>query len=205
VPKIAKGQTISREGTMPAPIPAGKYKIVVQKGTETYTQDWDISYDPRSTLNLEDRKLKELTVQKVFDLTESLAYLVYELDETINSAKQLMAKNSSLSSTISPITAEYNKLKETLVVTTGDNYVSGGEPQLREHLASLFRKLASSMYKPSANEFANLKRIELEFNAAKSELLKLKGKHVATLNGLLTQNQMAAISVKPFEEFLKLP
>jgi hypothetical protein len=76
---------------------------------------------------------------------------------------------------------------------------------LREHLASLFSKLAFSLYKPSANELANLKRIELEFNAAKSELLKLKGKHVAILNGLLTQNQMSAISIKPFEDFLKLP
>jgi hypothetical protein len=101
--------------------------------------------------------------------------------------------------------AEYNKLKETLVVTTGDNYVSAGEPQLREDLASLFSMLASSLYKPSANELANLKRLEAEFNAAKVELQKLKGKHAAKLNELLTQNQLAAIAIKPFEEFLKLP
>ncbi len=205
VPKIAKGQTISREGATPAPIPAGKYKIVVQKGTETYTHDWAISYDPKSAITLEDRKLKEATVQKVFDMTQSLAYLVYELDESINGAKQLMSKNTSLSSTLTPMLAEYNKLKETLVVTTGDNYVSAGEPQLREHLASLFSMLASSLYKPSANELANLKRLEAEFNAAKVELQKLKGKHAAKLNELLAQNQLAVVSIKPFEEFLKLP
>ena len=32
-PQVAKGQTISREGATPALIPAGKCKIVVQKGT----------------------------------------------------------------------------------------------------------------------------------------------------------------------------
>lgn len=205
VPKIAKGQTISREGATPAPIPAGKYKIVVQKGTETYTHDWDISYDPKSAITLEDRKIKEATVQKVFDMTQSLAYLVYELDESISGAKQLMAKKPGLSATLTPMLADFNKLKETLVVTTGDNYVSAGEPQLREHLATLFSNLASGLYKPSANELANLKRIESEFNTAKAELQKLKGKHAAKLNELLTQNQLAAISVKPFEEFLKMP
>ena len=202
-PKIAKGQTLTFGA--PLRVPAGKYKIVVQKGAEAYTHDWDIAYDPRSKLTLEDRKVKEQTIKKMFDMTQSLAYLVYELDETVTVANQLLVKDASLSNTITPMLAEFNKLKETLVVTTGDNYVSAGEPQLREKMTALYNNLATSLYKPSANELGNLKFIEAGFNSAKLEFQKLKDKHVAKLNELLSKNGMGPLKVKSFEEYLQMP
>jgi hypothetical protein len=204
-PKIAKGQTISREGATPTQVPAGKYKIVVQKGSETYTQDWDISYDPQSAISAQDRKFKEQTVQKIFDLTQSLAYLVYELDESISATNAVLAKNATLSKTIAPMLTEFNKLKETLVVTTGDNYVAAGEPQLRENIAGLYNKLATGLYKASANELENLKQLEARFNTAQSDFQKLKDKNMVKLNAALIKNGLSAVTIKPFEEFLKLP
>lgn len=68
------------------------------------------------------------------------------------------------------------ELKKTLVVTTGDNYVGSAEPQLREKLADLYSKIASSYDKPTQEDLENLKVIEERFNKAKKDFNKLKKK-----------------------------
>ena len=63
-------------------------------------------------------------------------------------------------------------LKETLVITTGDNYVGSAEPQLREKIANLYAKLASSYDVPSQAELDNLAALEKRFKRAKTDILK---------------------------------
>ena len=95
-------------------------------------------------------------------MTQELAYLVYKLDTMLESA-----------STNSKLKLALNSLKETMVVTTGDNYVGTAEPQLREKMADLYSKVATSYDKPSNNELENLKTVETRFNKAKEDLAKL--------------------------------
>jgi hypothetical protein len=98
-------------------------------------------------------------------MTQELAYIVYKLDAILEAPTSSSKLKSSL-----------NKLKETLVVTTGDNYVGTAEPQLREKMANLYSKVASSYDKPSNNELENLKTIETRFNKAKADFEKLEKK-----------------------------
>ena len=72
--------------------------------------------------------------------------------------------------------SKLNELKETLVITTGDNYVGMAKRQLREKMADLYSKIASSYDKPSENELDNMSLIENEFNRAKAKFNKLKKK-----------------------------
>ena len=98
-------------------------------------------------------------------MVQDLAYLVYELDailEDENTSKKTISK--------------LNELKETLVITTGDNYVGMAKRQLREKMADLYSKIASSYDKPSQNEMDNLSLVESEFNKAKTKFSKLKKK-----------------------------
>ena len=84
-----------------------------------------------------------------------------------------------------------NELKETLVITTGDNYVGMAKRQLREKMADLYSKIASSYDKPSENELNNLSLIEDEFNRAKIKFNKLKKKV-----------KIEDLSLKSFDEFI---
>ena len=114
-------------------------------------------------------------------MTEELAYLVYRLDayceEMGSSQKRLLKKLKAL--------------KETLVITTGDNYVGSAEPQLREKIADLYAKLASSYDVPSQAELDNLSALEKRFKRAKTDFEKLEGK----IKGSLAE-------LKSFEDFL---
>ena len=183
-PKVAKGKTFSFGGFTSPQVPAGTYKVVLTKGKETFEHTFDLVYDERSTLSPEERKFKNETTMKMYDMTQELAYLVYELDELIDGATA--AKNSKA-------VTKLNMLKETLVVTTGDNYVGAAEPQLREKMADLYSKLADNYDKPSASELENLSIISERFEAAKVDFAKLKKKYK-------TKEPMALMS---FDDFLE--
>jgi len=165
-PKVAKGKTFSFGGFTSPRVPAGEYKAVLTKGKETFEQTFEVIYDENANLSSEDRELKHNTTMKLYNMSESLAYMVYELDAILESDK---LKNKKLIS-------ELNSLKESLVVTTGDNYVGSAEPQLREKLADLFSKLASSYDRPSSNELGNLAILEERFDQANKDWGKLKKK-----------------------------
>ena len=183
-PKVAKGKTFSFGGSTPPNVAAGKYKAVLKKGKDIYEQTFEIIYDPKSKLSLEDRSLKHKTTMKLYDMTQDLAYMVYELDAITEKASE--QKNKKLVNSLS-------KLKESLVITTGDNYVGSAEPQLREKMADLYSKIADSYDKPSNAELENLSIIEEQFNNAKKDYDKIRNK----------LKFIDELKLKTFEEFIK--
>ena len=179
-PKIAKGKTFSFGGFTSPRVAAGKYKAVIKKGRDTYEKVFDVEYDKKTGLNTNERKMQYEIVMKMYNMVQDLAFLVYELDAIAkdeNTSKKTILK--------------LNQLKETLVITTGDNYVGTAKKQLREKMADLYSKIASSYDKPSDNELDNLSLIEGEFNRAKTKFNKLKKK--VKIEGL---------SLKSFDEFI---
>lgn len=184
VPKVAKGKTFSFSGFTAPQVPAGTYKAVINKGNKTFEHEFEVVYDKNSPLSVADRDLKNSTTMKLYDMTQELAFLVYELDELITAAEAKGDKKSI---------GKFNDLKESLVITTGDNYVGAAEPQLRERMADLYSKVASSYDRPSAAELTNLEVITSRFNAAKISFEKLK-------TSFLKKNE---VTLKSFEEFLE--
>tara|TARA_R110001583_G_scaffold33302_9_gene112483 strand:+ start:428 stop:3457 length:3030 start_codon:yes stop_codon:yes gene_type:complete len=183
-PKVAKGKTFSFGGFTSPYVAAGTYKVVMNKGKETYEQTFELFYDEKSSLTAEERDFKNKTTMKMYDMTQELAYLVYELDEMIVKAES--DKNTKMVSKL-------NGLKETLVITTGDNYVGSAEPQLREKMADLYSKLANNYDKPTKSELESLSIISERFDSAKADFMKLKKK-------FKTKDDF---SVKTFQEFLE--
>ena len=179
-PKIAKGKTLSFGGFTSPTVPAGKYKVVIKKGRDTFEKTIDVTYKNNAGLNEDDRKFQHKTVMKLFNMTEELAYMVYVIDELI------LNENTNESTR-----SELNELKKSLVITTGDNYVGAAKKQLREKMSDLYSKVASSYDKPSANELENLALIENEMKSANKRYSKILKKVSSTL-----------IPEKSFEDFI---
>lgn len=179
-PKIAKGKTLSFGGFTSPTVPAGKYKVVIKKGRDTFEKTIDVTYKNNAGLNEDDRKFQHETVMKLFNMTEELAYMVYVIDELILNENTNESTRSKL-----------NELKKSLVITTGDNYVGAAKKQLREKMSDLYSKVASSYDKPSANELENLALIENEMKSANKRYSKILKKVNSTL-----------IPKKSFEDFI---
>ncbi len=179
-PKVAKGKTFSFSAFTAPRAPAGRYKAVITKGKDVFEHEFVIEDDPKIGLTKEQYALKHSTTTKIYNMTEELAYMVYQLD----------AYHDSLKVSNKKLAEDLNALKETLVVTTGDNYVGAAEPQLREKMADLYSKVAISYDVPSQAELDNLTAIEKRFEAAKRDFDKLMKK------------VKSPIQVMTFEEFI---
>jgi len=179
-PKVAKGKTFSFGGFTLPKVKAGKYKVVMKKGKDTYEHIIELVYDKNAGLTKAERQKKHDITMKMYDMTQKLAYLVNELDMILEQVESSSALGKKLQT-----------LKETLVVTTGDNYTETAEPQLREKMLTLYSKIASSYDKPSNNEMDNLNVIEERFNKAIKNFEKLKSKA-----------KLKDLEMKSFEEFL---
>ena len=179
-PKTAKGKTFSFGGFTSPRVPAGKYKAVITKGKDTFEHEFEVVYDERTGLSEADRKLKHDTTMKLYNMTEELAYMVYEVDAYIEATADNKKVNDQL-----------NELKESLVITTGDNYVGLSEPQLREKMADLYSKVAGGYDRPSASELENLRMIEDRFEQAKADFDKLRKKA-----------KVKELELQTFEEFI---
>ena len=161
-PKIAKAKTLSFGGFTSPTVPAGDYKVVIKKGRDTFEKVINVAYKNNAGLSDYDRKFQYETVMKLFNMTEELAYMVYVIDELISNEN-----------TDNQVSSKLNELKKSLVITTGDNYVGAAKKQLREKMADLYSKVASSYDKPSANELDNLALIEEEMKSANKRYSKI--------------------------------
>ncbi|MEM9686456.1 MAG: hypothetical protein AAF934_05990, partial [Bacteroidota bacterium] len=156
MPKAATGKTFTFGAFTTPRVPAGTYKVVLTKGKKTYEHDLELTYDPSSLLSPQERISKNNTTMKLYNMTQELAYLVYEIDEMLAVSEKLQKENSRSRRSTAALIKDLNALKQTLVITTGDNYVGSAEPQLREKLATLYSKIASSYTMPTASELENL-------------------------------------------------
>ena len=120
-------------------------------------------------------------------------------------AEEAKGKSKEGARAATPFISETAKLKETLVVMKGDNYVGAAEPQLREKLSLLYSKVASSFYVPSKAELDNMEALEGRFNSGKSDFKKIKEKHLPKINRVLFKDKVQPVMIKTYEEFLKMP
>ena len=201
-PKIAKGKSLAFGGFTAPRVPAGKYKVVMTKGKDTYETELELINDPNSPLTDAERKELHETTMKLYEMTEQLAYLVYRIDETIETAEKVVASGPSGKKVAQPILDDLQALKETLVITTGDNYVGSAEPQLREKLSDLFSKIASGFEAPSASEVDNMSLLESKFNEAKEEYKKIEEKKVSKMNKYMNETKMEPTVYQSFDDFI---
>jgi photosystem II stability/assembly factor-like uncharacterized protein len=199
-PKLAKGKSFAFGGFTSPRMPAGDYNVVMTKGKDTYTTSVTLVNDPKSTITDAERKANQETVIKLYDMSEQLAYMVYQIDEIIAKAEEVKAQGGKAAE---PVIKDLNDLKETLVVTTGDNYVASAEPQLRGKLATLYAKIASSFEAPSSSELDNLKLLEERFEKAKNDFSYIQTKRVPKMEKFMEGKEITKVAFKSFDEFIK--
>ncbi len=201
-PTTAEGKTINNAGFTSPRVIAGKYKVIINKGKNVYENVIEVKYDDKSITTLSERKEQESVTDKMFNMVEDLAYRVYVVNEYITTTNKILEK-SPKEKAVMAFNVGLIKLKEELVVTTGDNYVASAEPQLREKMGALYASIASNYGAITANAKENLTLIETQADEANSKFEKLMDKEGKKFFDYLEQNELPKINLKSKEEFLK--
>ncbi|MFK7953332.1 MAG: hypothetical protein AB8B73_10845, partial [Ekhidna sp.] len=153
-----------------------------------------------SILTDADRAQYYRTVAKLYDMSQELAYMVYEMDEILLKAEEV--SKSGGNKTADVVIKDLNELKETLVITTGDNYVASAEPQLRSKIGELYSKIASGFEPPSASEKENLSLLDERYEKARNDFSYIKSKKVPKMEKYMEGKGITEIKIKSYEEFI---
>lgn len=199
-PKLAKGKSLAFGGFTAPRVPAGTYKVMMTKGKKTYETSITLINDPDSDITVAERQSNHATTVKLYDMSQELAYMVYEIDEILTKAEEVKAQGGSKSA--DAVIKDLNELKETLVITTGDNYVASAEPQLRSKIADLYSKIASSFQGPSSSEMDNLNLLSERMDKARNDLSFIKSKRVIKMEKYMEGKGITTIELKTFDEFI---
>ena len=201
-PKVAAGKTFTFGGFTAPRVAEGTYKIVLTKGKKQYESTIKLENDPTSVVTEKDRIAHDKTTQELFNDMEDLAYLVYKIDQNIKKAEKVSKKESSSQKITSTVIKALNALKETLVVTTGDNYVAEAEPQLREKLSELYSEVADQFEKPSFAQLENKEVLETKLNKSKAAFEKINSKQITKFNKYLEKINETSADMLSKEEFI---
>ena len=201
-PKVAQAKTLAYGGFASPRVAAGKYKVVLTKGDETYSQEIEVKYDEKSITTLEQRKEQEALTKELFTMVEDLAYMVYEINETQTKAKQIMDNNPKGKKEAQKLYDALENLRTDLVITTGDNYVASADPELREKMADLYSNVATNFNKISGASQANFELISEEFSKEKKRYQEIMKKEGQKFNSFLEKNNIPKAEIQTKEEFL---
>ena len=202
-PKVASGKTIDGAAMFAPRVPAGKYKVVITKGSEKFESWIELKYPEKTVFTLEERKIQQETTNTLYSMTEELAYMVYEIDELLTHSAKVINENAALKKQATKLNADLNKLKDVLVITKGDNYVGAGEKQLREKIGDLYSTIGSYYGAPSQSQLETLKMLQTKLNEGKSTFKTIKDQQVGKYKASTEKAGIKFIELKSFEEFVK--
>ena len=201
-PKMAEAKTLSFAGFSPKRVPAGKYKVVLTKGKDTYEQVIELIYDETSLGTLAERKEQEALTNTLFNMVEDLAYMVHEITETQKVAQDVIENHPKGKKDAQKLYDALENLRKDLVITTGDNYVASAEPELRERMGELYANVASSYDRVSGAQKQNYKLISEEFEKEKLRFKEIMGKEGKKFTSFLEKNNLEKPAVLPKAEYL---
>jgi len=203
-PKLAAAKTFAFGGFTSLRAKAGTYKAILKKGKERYETTFEIKNDPKSYITGSERAEQFTTSNQLFDMQEDLAYMVYQINLITTKATDAIKKDAKATKTAQPLIDELDTLKNTLVVTTGDNYVGTAPPQLREKLSTLYSDVAANFEAPSAAQKDNIKLLSDRFKTAQTDFEKIKAKQFSKFLKYLEKAGEQAIEFKTKEAFIDL-
>ncbi len=201
-PKIAKGKTFSYSGFAAPRAVAGTYKVVLTKGKKKYESQIELQYDDNG-ISLADRKEQERVTKQLFDMSQELAYMVYKIDTDLVFLNNVTLKLPEKKVRIEKLMNKLNKLKESLVITKGDNYVGTSEKQLREKISDLFSKISGTYDRPTKAEMLNLQVLVEQLETAKQTYTNINKSSFSKLLKEVKQANLNSIEYQSFDAFIK--
>jgi Skp family chaperone for outer membrane proteins len=188
----------------PPYVKAGNYLVKITKGNETFEKQIEVIYDSTSSITSSERAQQQQTTREIFDMIQDLAYLVYQIDQWDAIATEYKTKHTKADKNLDALRMDLTAMRNTLVVTTGDNYVGAAEDELREKLNEIFANVSSYFGAPSTSELANIKALSNELNNAKKQFGVIQEKRIKALKSLLEKDTAIKMpEILSFEEFLK--
>ncbi len=169
-------------GTLSGPsMPAGSYQVKLIKNKETYETSLLLGVAEDDIYPLEAREAQRQLLMKIYEDTETLAWMYEVLNQLEKQLQTLPASNKKVQQLATALEEKVGKLKSSLVFKGGDGYVNEGS-LLREEMGNLYFDISSYPGTPSESQVKEAARIHQQLQTAMLRFQQILEEEVAAIN-----------------------
>lgn len=167
---------------------AGTYDVKLIKGKDTYETTFDLVYDPDSPYTPAARAVQRETLEKLYSLSEDLAYVYQVLDQIEQQADGLEGLKRKTQEMADSVAVRAGREKERITFSGGDFYVDE-EERIREEISNLYLNVSNYPGRPSDSQIQEVARLEKAMAEVQRRLEGFLATDVAPLNDRLSKTK----------------
>ncbi len=169
-------------GTLSGPsMAAGEYQVKLIKNKDTYETTLELGVAEDDIYPVEAREAQRQLLMKVYEDTETLAWVYEVLSEVEKQAKAMNPTNKKVQQMNTSLQDKVAKLKSSLVFLGGDGYVNEGS-LLREEMGSLYFDISTYPGQPSESQVNEAARIRKQLATEMVRFDQILQEDVAAIN-----------------------
>ncbi|HET9406514.1 MAG TPA: glycosyl hydrolase [Candidatus Sulfotelmatobacter sp.] len=196
-PAVPPAATALFEAAQGPRVLPGTYTVKMTKGDHVYSEQIDVTLDPRAKFSVEDRKAQFELVMKIYRLIEHMTWSVSAIEGVRDGANQRAAKLSEkdpLRTQLKDLAAKADSLRSKIVATKEGGMVTG-EERIRELLGQLYGGVNGYEGRPAEYQVARTESLGHELQDVIDDFQKLTQKELPALNAGLKKKKLEPISV----------
>jgi photosystem II stability/assembly factor-like uncharacterized protein len=196
-PAVPPAATALFEAAQGPRVLPGTYTVKMTKGDNVYTEQLNVTLDPRAKFSREDRKSQFDLTMKVYHTIEHMTWSVEAIEGVRNAANARAAKlteKDPLRKQLQDLSARCDELRGKIVATKEGGMITG-EERIREHLGQLYGAINGYEGRPADYETARSDSLAHELQDVIDDFQKLSQKELVAVNAALKKKKAEAISV----------
>jgi photosystem II stability/assembly factor-like uncharacterized protein len=196
-PAVPPAATALGEAAVGPRVLPGAYTVKMTKGDNVYTEQLNVTLDPRAKFSLEDRKAQFELMMKIYHTVEHMTFGVEAIEGVRNAANeraQKLREKDSLRKPLQDLAAKCEVIRSKIVATKEGGMVTG-EERIREHLGQLYGTVNGYEGRPTEYQSAREDSLAHELQDVLDDFEKLTQKELPAINGGLKKRKAEAITV----------
>jgi photosystem II stability/assembly factor-like uncharacterized protein len=196
-PAVPPAATALFEAAQGPRVLPGTYTVKMTKGDKVYTEQINVTMDPRVKFSLEDRKAQFELTMKIYHTIEHMTWAVDAIEGVRNAANARAAKlpeKDPLRKQLQDLAAKCDALRSKIVATKEGGMITG-EERIRELLGQLYGSVNGYEGRPADYQAARADSLAHELQDVIDDFQKQTQKDLPTVNAALKKKKAEPITV----------
>ncbi|MGA3326946.1 MAG: sialidase [Terriglobia bacterium] len=187
-PRVPPAATLAFEtATGPRVVP-GIYTVKMTRGDKTYTTQLNVRLDTRAKFTLQDRKLEDDAVLRVYHLLGDMSYQVSRINgvrDGLLARSVKLGAGDPLGKQLADLAGRADEIRKKIVATKEGGNLTG-EERIREKTSELYGDLTGYEGRPADYQVARIDSLTRELNDVAKEFDAFTAKELQDANHSLT-------------------
>lgn len=205
-PAVPPAATALFEAAQGPRVLPGTYTVKLTKGDHVYTEQLNVTLDPRAKFSIDDRKAQFDLTMKIYHEIEHMTWSVTAIEGVRNAANERASKlheKDPLRTQLQQLASKADDLRSKIVATKEGGMVTG-EERIREHLGQLYGAVNGYEGRPADYQVARTESLGRELDDVINDFQKLTAQSLPTINRGLQKKKLQPITVLSEADWQKM-